>query len=91
VHLRNLPLTLRKRVSQLRFFIGCLLLRVVEWFELHGRIPARGALFALIVTLVTLFLFTIFPSHPLRFTAALGLGLCAGIIVRSLELVMERT
>lgn len=90
MHLRSLPLALHKQANRIRFFLGCLLLRIAEWIELHGRIPVRGAIFFLIVALVTILLFSVFPTHPLRLAAALGLGLAAGVIVRSLEMIKER-
>lgn len=91
MHLRSLPHTLRSQANRLRFFLGCILLLSLERIHLHGLRPTKIILFIIITICFTLLTFSLIPSHPMRFATALGLGLAAGVIVRTFEVVLERT
>jgi len=86
---QSLPLTLRKQINYLRLVLGFLFLKVAEWIEL--RSPPWAASFALRTTALALLILALLPAHPMRLTAALGLSLSLGVIVRSFEVLMEKT
>lgn len=85
---RRLPLTLQKQINYLRLVLGFLFLRAAEWIEL--RTPPWAAAFLLRTTALTFLILALLPAHPMRFTAALGISLSAGVIVRSFEVVIDK-